>query len=67
MARMIPNTIHSSVRSGAERRIFNVIKNAERTDNWICLHSLGLARHDTKRLGEIDFVLVTMHGVFVLK
>lgn len=64
---MIPNTIHSSVRSGAERRMFNVIKNAERTDNWICLHSLGLARHDTKRLGEIDFVLVTMHGVFVLE
>ena len=64
---MIPNTIHSSVRSGAERRIFNVIKNAKRTENWLCLHSLGLARHDTKRLGEIDFVLITSHGVFVLE
>ena len=64
---MIPNTIHSSVRSGAERRIFNVIKNAKRTENWLCLHSLGLARHNTKRLGEIDFVLITSYGVFVLE
>lgn len=67
MARMIPNTVHSSIRSGAEHRMFNVIKTADRTDNWVCLHSLGLARHDTKRLGEIDFVLVTTHGVFVLE
>ena len=64
---MIPSSIHSSVRSGAERRIFNVIQNAKRTENWLCLHSLGLARHDTKRLGEIDFVFITTHGVFVLE
>ena len=64
---MIPYTIHSSVRSGAECRIFNVIKNAKRTENWLCLESLGLARHDTKRLGEVDFVLITSHGVFVLE
>ena len=67
MAKMIPNTIHSSVRSGAERRMFRVIESADRTDNWVCLHSLGLARHGTKRVGEIDFVLVTTHGVFVLE
>lgn len=47
--------------------MFNVVKTAERTGSWICLHSLGLARHDTKRLGEVDFVLVTTHGVFVLE
>lgn len=67
MATMIPSTIHSSVCSGAERRMFNIIKTAERTENWICLHSLGLARHSTKRLGEIDFVMITTHGIFVLE
>lgn len=64
---MIPNMVHSSVRSGAERRLFNVIRSAERTDNWICFHSLGLARHDYKRVGEVDFVLVATYGVFVLE
>ena len=67
MARMIPATIHLAVRSGAERLMFNArsIKGAVRTENWICLHSFGLARHPSKRLGEIDFVLVTTHGLFV--
>ena len=36
-------------------------------DDWICLHSLGLARHDTKRRGEIDFLLIVPAGVFVLE
>ena len=43
MARMIPATIHLAVRSGAERLMFNAIKGAVRTENWICLHSFGLA------------------------
>ena len=34
MARMIPATIHSAVRSGAERLMFNTIKGAARTENW---------------------------------
>ena len=67
MARMIPATIHSTVSSGAERRLFRVIADAPGTDDWICLHSLGLARHATKRRAEIDFVLLTQHGAFVLE
>ena len=47
--------------------MFNVIKNAKTTEKWICLHSLGLARHDSKRVAEIDFLLITSHGVFVLE
>jgi hypothetical protein len=64
---MIPPTIHPHVRSAAERRLFNVIRDALGTDDWICLHSLGLARHATKRRGEIDFLLLTRHGIFVLE
>ena len=67
MARMIPPTIHSNVRSGAERRLFRVIQKARDTEGWICLHSLGLARHATKRWGEIDFVFITPMGIFVVE
>ena len=47
--------------------MFDIIKSAKRTENWTCLHSIGLARHGTKRLGEIDFVILATHGVFVLE
>jgi hypothetical protein len=64
---MIPSTIHPSVRSGGERRLFEVLRDAPNTDDWVCLHSLGLARHHTKRRGEIDFLVFTRKGVFVLE
>jgi hypothetical protein len=67
MTRMLPATIHSSVKSAAERRMFDVIRNAPGSDEWVCVHSLGLARHDYKRRGEIDFALLTPEGVVVLE
>ncbi|MCC7083421.1 MAG: NERD domain-containing protein/DEAD/DEAH box helicase [Pirellulales bacterium] len=67
MARMIPSTIHPHVRSSAERRLFEVIRDAPGTEDWVCLHSLGLARHASKRRGEIDFLLLTRKGIFVLE
>jgi hypothetical protein len=67
MTRMLPPTIHSSVQSRAERRIYEVIRDAPGTEHWTCLHSLGLAHHERKRRAEIDFVILTQHGVFVLE
>jgi hypothetical protein len=67
MTRMIPPTIHSAVQSHAERRMYEVIRDAPHTEHWVCLHSLGLAHHEQKRRAEIDFVLLTQHGVFVLE
>ena len=67
MTRMLPPTIHSSIQSHAERRIYEIIRDAPNTDHWLCLHSLGLAHHPDKRRAEIDFVLLTQHGVFVLE
>lgn len=64
---MIPATIHPHVRSRAERRLFELIRDAPGTDDWVCLHSLGLARHARKRRGEIDFLLLTRKGIFVLE
>ena len=67
MAHMIPPVIHPTVQSAAERKLFEVIRDAPGTDDWFCLHSLALAHHDTKRRGEIDFLLLTRKGVFVLE
>lgn len=64
---MIPATIHPQIRSGAERYLFGIIRDAPGTEDWICLHSLSLARHATKRRGEIDFLLLTRKGIFVLE
>ena len=67
MTRMVPETIHSSVQSSAEKPMFEVIRDAPQTERWVCFHSLGLAHHDTKRRAEIDLVLLTHHGIFVLE
>lgn len=64
---MIPPLLHPSVRSGAERRLFEHLRDAPRTEDWVCLHSLALAHHETKRRAEIDFLLLTRLGVFVLE
>ena len=43
MTRMLPATTHSSVKSNAERKLFERIRDAPGTEDWICVHSLGLA------------------------
>lgn len=67
MSRMIPPTLHPDVRSSAEKRIFRLFRDSPGTDGWIVLHSLGLARHQSKRRGEIDFVVICPRGVFALE
>jgi len=67
MARMIPPKIHPEVQSSAERRVFDWIRDAAGTDDWICLHSLGLGEHESKRRAELDFLLLTRVGIFVLE
>lgn len=64
---MIPNTIHSGVKSNAERKVFDLIRDAPGSEQWVCLHSLGLAHHAKKRRAEIDFLLLTPSGIFVLE
>lgn len=64
---MIPAVPHPSVRSSAEKRMFHVIEDAAGSNDWVCLHSLGLARHQRKRRAEIDFLLITPQGALVLE
>ena len=68
MARMIPSVISPEVKSNAEKRIFDYFKNAPGTQDWIVLHSLGIASHNRVIHGETDFfVLVPYKGLFALE
>ena len=67
MSRMIPPTIHPDVKSSAEKKIFRLLRDAENTDDWVVLHSLGLAKHQEKRRGEIDFLVLCNRGILVLE
>jgi hypothetical protein len=68
MARMIPSVISPEVKSNAEQRIFDWFKNGKGTENWIVLHSLGIANHNKVIHGEIDFfVLAPGLGLFALE
>lgn len=64
--RMVPGTVHE-FRSEAERRLFDELRRADLGDGSTGLHSLNLPRHEYKRWGEIDFVVVCPSGVFCLE
>ncbi len=64
---MIPPYIHEDVRSNAEKKIFNIIREDSLLNDWYCIHSLGLSRHDTKVEGELDFLLIGHDGLFALE
>ncbi|MGW1836428.1 NERD domain-containing protein [Streptomyces sp. NPDC002067] len=56
--RIIPSEISSSTKSPAERSVFAALK-AIPDDQSVALHSVHLPRHHKKRVGEIDFVVIT--------
>lgn len=66
MARMLPRECRSSTPSPAERRLFGRIER-ELGDEWVALHSVGIARHRRKPWAEADFVIVGPGGIFVLE
>lgn len=68
MAIMIPSVISPDVNSSAEKRIFQWFQSTPGTDDWIVLHSLGIAAHNKVIYGEIDFlVLAPKLGIFALE
>ncbi len=56
--RIIPSEISSRTRSRAERSVFAALK-AMPDNQSVALHSVHLPQHHRKRVGEIDFVLIT--------
>ena len=68
MAIMIPSVISPDIRSNAERNIFRWFKEAPETEDWIVLHSLGIANHRRVIHGEVDFFVIAPNlGIFALE
>lgn len=65
MIKMIPPYLDSTVKSNAERKVFDLIKKTE-LDGY-CFHSVGLAHHEYKSYAEADFIVVTEYGVLCLE
>src|SRR5579859_7549192 len=65
--RMIPPQIADSTRSGAERRLFKMLSEANLPDDYYCLHSVDLPEHLYKKCGELDFVVVGPSGLYVIE
>ena len=65
--RMLPEVIDPDTKSDAERTLFRRLALLD-DEHWpVALHSLNLAEHRWKRTGEIDFLLISEHGIFVLE
>lgn len=68
MSRLMPPHCSDDITSTGERHIFELLRDDPKTANWVCLHSLGLARHQRRLYGEIDFVvMVPGEGIFCLE
>lgn len=68
MAIMIPASLSPDIQSNAEKHIFDWFKKSEGTDDWVILHSLGIASHQRVLHGETDFfVLAPGLGIFALE
>lgn len=68
MTQMVPDVPIHELSNRGERYIYGLLRGGSGSDDWIVLHSLELARHQTQRQGEIDFlVLVPGKGILVLE
>ena len=68
MAKMIPSQISPSVKSQAERKIYEWFKTDPVTKDWVVFHSLGIENHQTVVFGEIDFLVCASNlGIFALE
>ena len=57
MARMMPPYCPESAPPG-EKELFTALATSAKTENWIVLHSLGIANHVRQVEGETDFVVI---------
>jgi len=66
MARMIPDGLGIGPVNRTEELVFGLIRD-ETPKGWVGLHHVGLPRHPTKPVAEIDFIVVSTHGIFCLE
>ncbi len=66
MAKMYPN--YCIAESPGELKLFNYLNESPKTQGWVVLHSLHIARHISKTKGEADFVvLIPNVGLVVIE
>lgn len=63
---VIPSAPFNS-KSKAEHTLFRLLKSVFTDDGYYAFYSLLLQNHPSKRFAEIDFLLLTPHGIFVLE
>jgi Nuclease-related domain len=64
---MVPPVAAESTKSKAEKRIFALLRDVDLGASATALHSLNLSEHDYKLVGELDFLLITHRGIYVLE
>ncbi|KAB2310668.1 DUF2075 domain-containing protein [Betaproteobacteria bacterium SCN2] len=64
MAVLIPDTPREC--PNGERIVFEKL-GRDLDDDWIIMHSLGLVEHQKKLWGEIDIVVLSTKGIFVIE
>jgi len=64
--KMIPDYLLHS-KSNAEKWVFDEFRGMLNGEGWYAFHSLNLPRHQTKRFGEVDFVICGPGGLFVFE
>jgi Nuclease-related domain/UvrD-like helicase C-terminal domain/Uncharacterized conserved protein (DUF2075) len=66
MAKMYPD--YCVTDSPGERKLFTFLRESPKTEGWVVLHSLHIARHISKTKGEADFVvLVPNLGIVIIE
>jgi hypothetical protein len=63
--KMIPPVVAETTDSAAERKLFPLLERTELGRNAVAMHSIDLPRHEYKRMGEIDFVVLAPAGLLV--
>lgn len=53
--------------TASERALFEEIRRSPELSDWVCLHSVGIARHQRKPFAEADFVVAGPLGVFCIE
>ncbi|KRN51204.1 hypothetical protein IV49_GL000666 [Kandleria vitulina DSM 20405] len=66
MVKFIPPYIGEEVKSNAEKQMYEILQELNLEDAYV-LHSLGLPRHEDKKYGEVDFVIVCKRGIACLE
>ena len=58
MAKIIPNYLDKNTLSPGEIDFHNRLSNDSNSGDWLVLHSLNIAHHQTRIMGEVDFLVI---------